>query len=284
MTSERATIEGFIIQARDKVRLATPHIEEARLLLSGLKAVHGPQEALKRNSIRHALLSAAGLSEKALGHLLPEDQVRLLNEVLSEIQRQGSKDWKQEVVLRFALTRGDALGGSSRNLAGANAKNLFAGAVVEAASLTGPRPVVSLARGGKRKVQSIAWNDRLMVFDRTPRIVGKNIDVIMLEDDHESAAKDLLEKKAAYIACGEVKGGIDPAGADEHWKTANSALDRVRSSFGLKRPALFFAAAAIEDSMAGEIISQLRDNRLTFSANLTRPEQVKDLADWIVGL
>jgi len=30
---------------------------------------------------------------------------------------------------------------------------------------------------------------------------------------------------------GELKGGIDPAGADEHWKTGNTALNRIRESF-----------------------------------------------------
>ena len=30
---------------------------------------------------------------------------------------------------------------------------------------------------------------------------------------------------------GELKGGIDPAGADEHWKTGNSALVRIRKAF-----------------------------------------------------
>jgi len=30
---------------------------------------------------------------------------------------------------------------------------------------------------------------------------------------------------------GELKGGIDPAGADEHWKTANKALDKMRKPF-----------------------------------------------------
>ncbi|HAJ78349.1 MAG TPA: hypothetical protein DCO75_01135, partial [Fibrobacteres bacterium] len=29
----------------------------------------------------------------------------------------------------------------------------------------------------------------------------------------------------------ELKGGIDPAGADEHWKTAKTAIDRIVSAF-----------------------------------------------------
>jgi hypothetical protein len=40
--------------------------------------------------------------------------------------------------------------------------------------------------------------------------------------------------------------GIDPAGADEHWKTANFALERIRKSFAKKKkPQTFFIGASI---------------------------------------
>jgi type II restriction enzyme len=39
-----------------------------------------------------------------------------------------------------------------------------------------------------------------------------------------------------------LKGGIDPAGADEHWKTAGSALLRIKRAFQAEglAPATFF--------------------------------------------
>jgi type II restriction enzyme len=123
-----------------------------------------------------------------------------------------------------------------------------------------------------------------MVFDRKPKLVGKNIDVVVLQTGSGKSVQELLEDKNAYVACGEVKGGIDPAGADEHWKTAHSALERIRTTFGLQTPALFFAGAAIETSMAHEIVAQIRSNRLTYAANLTKPQQVGDLANWLVSL
>lgn len=284
VTSRAATTEGFISQAREKVRLASRHISDARRLERDLGPVVSPQDALRLKGIGAALLSAVGISQKALAYLDINDQEKILTEVLSEIQRQAGMDWKSELVLRFALTRGDSLGGTSRNLAGATAKNLFADAVVHALSLRGIAPTVSRSQKDKKKIRSLSWAERLIVFDRLPHIVGKNIDVIVVENRHNAPVQELLETKAAYVACGEVKGGIDPAGADEHWKTANTALERVRSGFGLQRPALFFTAAAIVDSMAGEIISQLRDNRMTFAANLTKTDQVADLANWLVSL
>ncbi|MBI4331788.1 MAG: hypothetical protein HY673_10955 [Chloroflexi bacterium] len=284
VTSREATTEGFIAQARDKVRLASVYIKDARRLEKDLEPLSTPQEALKPKAIRQALLAAVGISVKALAHLTSDDQDKILGEVLAEIQHQAGGDWKEELVLRFALTRGDSLGGSSRNLAGARAKDLFAQAVADSLSSQGVKPEVIPSAGGQRKTQKLSWGDRIMVFDGKPRIVGKNIDVILLEDDHETPTGDLLEKKTAYVACGEIKGGIDPAGADEHWKTANSALQRVRASFGGSPPALFFAAAAIVDSMSHEIVSQLRDNRLANAANLTKPDQVAGLANWVVSL
>jgi len=89
-----------------------------------------------------------------------------------------------------------------------------------------------------------------------------------------------------YIALGELKGGIDPAGADEHWKTAKTALDRIKESF--KRnghtPALFFVGAAIENKMAIEIFDNLKSNYISNAANLTKPEHITALSDWLINI
>jgi len=63
------------------------------------------------------------------------------------------------------------------------------------------------------------------------------------------------EATKSYIAMGELKGGIDPAGADEHWKTARAALDRIRKAFSKVEvsPHNFFVGAAIAKRMAQEI-------------------------------
>jgi type II restriction enzyme len=52
-----------------------------------------------------------------------------------------------------------------------------------------------------------------------------------------------LLNRCRHISCGELKGGIDPAGADEHWKTAVSAFRRITTSFGIisvSPPILFY--------------------------------------------
>jgi hypothetical protein len=89
-----------------------------------------------------------------------------------------------------------------------------------------------------------------------------------------------------YLALGELKGGIDPAGADEHWKTGNTALERIRVAFQAKghHVSTFFIAAAIEANMAREIFNQYESRRLTNAANLTNEQQLIEICKWITEL
>lgn len=97
---------------------------------------------------------------------------------------------------------------------------------------------------------------------------------------------DLINQPESYIALGELKGGIDPAGADEHWKTAKTALDRIKTGFIKEKlsPQLFFVGAAIEAKMASEIYDLLKNDYIHNAANLTKDKQVSSLADWLVSL
>ena len=102
-------------------------------------------------------------------------------------------------------------------------------------------------------------------------------------DEVKPATYRIPEK---FIAFGELKGGIDPAGADEHWKTAQTALTRIKTAFANANlsPDLFFIGAVIVDSMAQEIWNQLEEGSLKNAANLTDPDQVASLANWLVDL
>ena len=98
--------------------------------------------------------------------------------------------------------------------------------------------------------------------------------------------RKIISTPTNYIALGELKGGIDPAGADEHWKTANTALDRIRKAFAQSSviPKTFFVGAAIENSMSEEMYSQLINGTLSNAANLTNEKQVYSLCQWIVNI
>jgi hypothetical protein len=83
-----------------------------------------------------------------------------------------------------------------------------------------------------------------------------------------------------------LKGGIDPAGADEHWKTANSALQRVRTAFANEGllPHTFFIGAAIQKAMAVEIVAQLESGVLSNAANLTNEQRLVAICQWLLTL
>jgi type II restriction enzyme len=121
----------------------------------------------------------------------------------------------------------------------------------------------------------IKKNVDLCLFDCAP-------DEIILGNNTESCHFNPNK----YVALGELKGGIDPAGADEHWKTANSALERIRGAFSNRAhgPSTFFIGAAIEKAMASEIFDQLQKGVLSDAANLTNETQLVSICRWFVQL
>ena len=114
----------------------------------------------------------------------------------------------------------------------------------------------------------------------------KNIDICLLDSPPDEIKTATYKIPERFIAFGELKGGIDPAGADEHWKTAQTALTRIKTAFANENlsPDLFFIGAVIADSMSQEIWGQLEEGTLKNAANLTNPDQVASLANWLVGL
>lgn len=285
VTSRDATRGGFLEQALRKTKEASPYIAQAHQFLNRLQQAQDPQSLVDFDEIRDELVAAAGFSDKATNYFSLSELKDALVQVLQRIEKEAGSDWRADILYRFLLTRGDSLGGTMRNITGALAQVKFTEAVQEALQSKAITPRVQRSPKNHDKVQKISWSKRVLLFDRTPKFIGKNIDVILLRQlpitPHNSQQ---LSRKKSYIACGEIKGGIDPAGADEHWKTASGALARIRERFLEGAPKLFFVAAAIEESMAAEIFSQLQSGLLTHAANLTVPEELSDLASWLVSL
>jgi hypothetical protein len=144
-------------------------------------------------------------------------------------------------------------------------------------------------------LRGISWNtkgkSRTILFNLTVPCVGNNVDLSVLSCSHtdiinKKIAANIIKTHRAYIALGELKGGIDPAGADEHWKTARTALLRIRDAFRKMKhkPHLFFIGAAIEKKMAGEIWSLLKNKSLENAANLTDDNHLAAITKWLCNL
>lgn len=211
------------------------------------------------------------------------DVCRQIIEATIDLQRLTDAAYVAELERRYLLTCGDALGGSMRNAIGQRAQNKLSEFVCN--YLAEGQIQANIKRNTGGKITEISWRNRTLAFDRTPRFIEKNIDFILMDAPRFTAAT--LEQPQRLIAFGELKGGIDPAGADEHWKTAKSALDHVRQVYAdrqLASPSLFFVGAAIERSMAVEIFAQLINNALTAAANLHHPGQLAELTQILTDL
>jgi len=292
ITSHQAICAGFLVQAKAKVLRASPFVKEAHELWNSLQKARNVSEVANVVPIT-SLTTAMGFSEKAQNHFKKNELKDILTNVLETTISKDNPLFREEILYRYLLTRGDTLGGMMRNVTGASAQILFTGAVVTTLNIMKKPCKVITSPKSKEKIKAIRWDHRLMVFDRKPKVMDKNVDVILLDCSMIKCSMDtidnshinkLLENTKAYIACGELKGGIDPAGADEHWKTARSALHRIREKFKSQCPHLFFAANAIEEAMAKEIFQMLENGELSACANLNFKEQIEELTFWLVSL
>lgn len=285
ITSRKAICEGFLKQAIEKSKRASPYIVEAKEFWDIVTGASSIDELLAIPAIQNQLFAVSGFSNKAKTHLSNQELNLAVRQVLDNLTQKSNSDWRNEIFYRYLLTRGDSLGGTMRNVTGALAGSRFATFIINALSNKKIKPEIKHSKSNQEKIQSLRWENRLLVFDKTPKFIGKNIDLILLNvSSSKKSERNLINDPQSFIACGELKGGIDPAGADEHWKTANSALQRIRESFTINCPELFFVGAAIEHSMAEEIFTQISIGALSYAANFTVEEQVSELISWLVSL
>jgi len=239
ITPYEAIRAGFVELALEKNRRATPIVAEARALKAVASRAASPAALADVEGIRSALLTAAGISDKASRHMAASDRDMAIEALVKEFLEPAGRDFVEELVYRYLLTKGDALGGVMRNQGGLLGLQRFTRAVMAALSLAGhgyywmsstsrswqPRPADD--SGIERHTRGLGWaadgTERTLLYNlKVPR-VGKNVDLSLLNARHDELDTAAITEPALYLACGEVKGGIDPAGADEHWKTAGTA-------------------------------------------------------------
>lgn len=302
VTSSSETKAGFIALALEKSRQAVPYVEEGKYLKTVASEAEKPKDLLRIDNIQRAMLTASGVSDKASSYFDADDKKEAVRVFIDKFLEPAGKNFVDELVYRFLLIRGDSLGGSMRNLIGRFGEIKLTRALLSVLGLQG-RDVWYLDKETKKwiKVDSdtvdieneakgLSWitdgEHRTLLYNKKLTLVdNKNIDLVLLNCRYKDAIEK-LQSQNAFLALGELKGGIDPAGADEHWKTANSALSRIRDSFEKfdLAPDLIFIGAAIETSMAEEIYKQLKNKSLAYVANLTKDKQVFASCEWLISL
>ncbi len=287
--------KGFLDIVVEKNVRMEPYVAETRSVQVDLKAIKLVDELVKSQNLRIPLINAAGLSKKAIQNINMSqiEEEDIIKEFLDMAVRPAGDDFRNEVAIRYTLIKGDSFGGSIRNVIGSKAKLKLINAII--GKLLANEIKFRVLVRDKRKffnydvssmrvaeVSALSWmnkdgKERILLFDKKSPIVGKNIDIILLSarEDDISAALSVADN---YIACGELKGGIDPAGADEHFKTAMSAMERIRKSGGAK---LLFIGSAIERAMAQEIVDYMNTGKLYMAANLNKEEQLSEVGNWL---
>ena len=302
VTTHEQTRAGFIEFALEKNDRSSPFIEQAKTFKILASKAKRAEDLIKISNIRNALLTAAGLSDKAVQYFTEEDKDKAINKLIEKYLKRAGKDFVDEAVYRFLLIKGDSLGGQMRNLAGALAQQKVVRGLITSFALMGKE--FSWYNGKEWKagdyeikieheIKALHWKNnnksRVLAFNLNITTVGNNVDICLFDADitkfnNKKIAKDCND---CAIMFAELKGGIDPAGADEHWKTGNTALERIRTAFkNVNRADIqtAFIAAAIADKMAQEIFQQWENGTLSYAANLTVDEHLVSFCDWTVNL
>lgn len=284
VTSKKDTISGFKEQAELKSEKANEYVARARELekrLSKVNTLEGVVDLANDPQFGEHILTAAGLSSKAKGHIPRDAQKEIAFTIFDKYER--LEKLKESILYRYLLTEGASLSGKMRNVVGNMGENRIAEKLEEKLESIGRN--VHVGRTASGNANLISWDNRTIFLNRTSKFIGKNIDMIIVKST--SRDREALKNPDLYRGCVEIKSGIDPAGADEHWKTARSALERIIKSFSKENkqpPELGFIGAAIETSMAVEIFSWLNDDKLQCAANMLHDDQLDYFVDWLVNL
>jgi Restriction endonuclease BsobI len=301
-TTYEAVRAGFVALALEKNRRATPYVAEARALKAAVLNVKTPTDLLSIGEIQRGLLTAAGVSDKAAGHLQAAGRREAVEGLIKNFLDPAGVNFVEELVFRFLLTRGDTLGGSMRNVGGFMAQKKLTRAVIACLTVAGRRCQWLHSETGtwavlpesdadvEMSLRGLSWQmpkgPRTLLYNLKVPFVGNNVDLCLFNLAAMELRSESIGQRRAYVALGELKGGIDPAGADEHWKTARTALARIAKAFSRVRPKpqSFFVGAAIESKMADEIWDMLRRGVLSNAANLTDEAQITAISRWLCEL
>lgn len=304
ITAHEETRAGFLSIALEKNRIGDPYVRNALAFKTMVAHTNNADELLLIPDVRPFLITAAGLSDKSLAYLDEADQTMAIQELIDKFLKPAGASYIEEATFRYLLIKGGTVGGITRNKIGAMGQERLIQALFASASVRGmtcdSKPTNSrrwarvdmTAAGVEANIKALHWSngsgERILVFNAKIPTVDKNVDICLFSGGiGEYDQGRIVRRNDRALMFGELKGGIDPAGADEHWKTGNSALNRIRTSFsdaGYPNMKTSFVGAAIERSMAQEIYAQLESGIMTNAANLTNHDQLTEYCNWLMEL
>lgn len=103
VTPYEATRAGFVALALEKNRKATPFVAEARALKVAASQAKTPKALLKIESIKASLLTAAGVSDKAVKHLTLQDHLEAIQGLIESFLEPAGRDFVEEFGVPLSL-------------------------------------------------------------------------------------------------------------------------------------------------------------------------------------
>ena len=197
--------------------------------------------------------SLGGVSRNEVGRIA---MMRLLNPLVTYLHRQNHL---QEIVCSF---KGD-LSATSEETRQSRREKIAMDSTVDMDEL--------LADCEQRRVkyhELVFRNGNRLLVDRQLNWTDEAGGTYKIGPDLHSTAET-----QDFVWAAEVKGGADPAGSDEHWKTATQALNRILDACqatGRVQPALAFVATIFVERVAREAQTWIDEGKLTAAYNLTR--------------
>jgi len=282
ITKEKYVLNGCRWQANKKSLMANDILKFTQKAKKELRKVNSFHEILESELMSEFIIGASMLSRKSTNHFSATELISFLAKVI-DFERLNELNYLNELERYYLLTAGDSVGGKMRNLVGNKGNDLLIEHITT--YLNEHNVDYKLIVSKNNNVQSIETDLSAIIFNKKPKFINKSIDFIVVKKEKDQ--KYDLEDYDSYIAAGELKSGIDPAGADEHWKTATTALARIRNVFNnLEKPIpLYFIGGAISKHMATEIIDAIENKELKLAANLNIKKQMDFLIrDMFKGL
>ena len=298
ITTHEEIRTGFLKIALEKNRIGDPFVKNALAFKSMVINTKIPEDLLTMPQIRPFLVTAAGLSDKSLAYLDEKEQTLAIEKLIDKFLKPAGSAYIDEVIFRYLLIKGDTVGGIMRNKIGKLGQERLIRMIFSVMNVRGidcDRLAVdskiwesanTFVPDTEKNIRAIHWANRILIFNAKIPAVNKNVDLCLFNGNINDYGK-IVRCNDKAIMFGELKSGIDPAGADEHWKTGNSALERIRKKFseiGFSDIKTVFIAAAIERAMAEEIFFQLQNGTLTGAANLTKDNQLTEFCNWLIDL
>jgi len=199
--------------------------------------------------------TATGATEKAkkgLGY----DEKQIRSHIIAKIGVTTKiKDAIEILTIGYSLVLGDSMGGSMRNLIGNIGEDRI-------------ENVLNTKFGGQRVKSTESGRPKITKCSNPPRTLHWNVKI-----PGQRNFDLVISKSTTLISVLEIKSGIDPAGADEHWSTASSKLLKLHQAM----PSLKcgFAGAVIVDSTRREIAEGIKRKELVCGININSDIEIE---------